>query len=51
LKPCLLTALLALAACTNPQLTTGVAIGTEGVSVYPTLSGQVSGATVYVQPD
>jgi hypothetical protein len=49
MKPFLLTALLVLAACTNPRLTTGIAIGTDGVAVYPTLSGEVGGATVSPQ--
>ena len=49
MKPVLLLALL-LSACTNPMLTADMAIGTNGVSVNPTLSGNVGGATVYVQP-
>jgi hypothetical protein len=50
MKPCLLMVFLALAACTNPRLTTGIAIGTDGVAVYPTLSGEVGGATVSLEP-
>ena len=50
MKPFLLTAFLALAACTNPSLTADMAIGTNGVSVNPTLSGNIGGATVYIQP-
>jgi hypothetical protein len=51
MKPCLLIVFLPLAACTNPRLTAGIAIGTGGVAVYPTLSGEVGGATVSIQPD
>lgn len=43
-------ALLLLAACENPMLSTEMAFGTNGVSVNPTLSGSVGDATVYVQP-
>ena len=51
MKPFFLIALLTLSACTDPTLTTAIAIGTDGVWVYPTLSGKVGGATVSVQPD
>jgi hypothetical protein len=50
-KPLLLTALFALSACADPKLTTTIAVGTDGVAVYPTLSGQIGGATVSVQSD
>ena len=43
-------ALLLLAACTDPMLSAGMAFGTGGVSVKPTLSGSVGDATVYVEP-
>jgi hypothetical protein len=46
-----LAAVLALAACTNPMLSAEMAVGTGGVSVKPTLSGQVGGATVSVEPN
>jgi hypothetical protein len=50
MRPLFLIALLGLAACTDPRLSTGVVIGTDGVSVYPTLSGEIGGATVSVEP-
>ncbi|MBL9049604.1 MAG: hypothetical protein JNK19_05780 [Tabrizicola sp.] len=46
----LLPAFLALAACTNPMLSTEMTFGNNGVSVNPTLSGKLGGATVSVQP-
>jgi hypothetical protein len=46
-----LVTLLVLAACSDPRLATGIAIGTDGVAVYPTLSGEFGGATVSIQPD
>ena len=49
MKPLLLVTLL-LSACTNPMLSADMAFGTNGVSVNPTLSGNLGGATVYVQP-
>lgn len=42
--------LLALAACSNPRLSTGLTIGTGGLSVSPVLSGNVGDATVSIQP-
>lgn len=51
MKPVLLIALLAFSACTNPMLTTEMAVGTAGVSISPTLSGTVGGAIVSVQPN
>ena len=50
MKPLLLIVLLACSACTNPMLSADMAIGTNGVSVNPTLSGNVGGATIFVQP-
>jgi hypothetical protein len=46
----ILTALLLLAGCTNPRLSTGVVITPDGVYVRPTLSGEIGDATVSVQP-
>lgn len=51
MKPVLLIATLALAACVNPMLTADMAIGTGGVTVTPTLSGTVGAATISVQPN
>jgi hypothetical protein len=50
MKPALIAALLALAACTNPMLSGDMTFNTEGVSVNPTLSGKVGNATVSIQP-
>jgi hypothetical protein len=43
-------ALVALAACTDPTLSADMVIGNNGVSVNPTLSGSVGGATVSIEP-
>jgi hypothetical protein len=51
MRPLLLAALLALSACTDPMLSTEMQFGTGGVSVKPTLSGQVGGTTVSVEPN
>lgn len=45
----LAAALMALAACTDPTLSTELVFGTGGMSVNPTLSGELGGATVSVQ--
>ncbi len=50
MKPLLLLALLALAACSNPMLSTDFSFGEDGVSVNPTLSGEIGKANVSVQP-
>lgn len=50
MKPWLLIALLGLSACTNPMLATNLTFGTDGVQVNPTLSGEVGGATVTIDP-
>ena len=42
-------ALLVLSGCVNPMLSAEMAVGTHGVSVKPTLSGQVGDATVSVE--
>ena len=51
MKPLLLIGLMALAACTDPTLSADMAFGTNGVSVSPTLSGVVGGATLTLQPN
>ncbi|MGL4234871.1 hypothetical protein [Tabrizicola sp.] len=51
MKPFLLIALLTLAACTEPTLHAGIAVGTFGVSVKPALSGNVGGATIIIEPN
>lgn len=50
MKAWLFLALVGLTACTNPMLTTDLAFGTDGVWVNPTLSGDVGGATVTIEP-
>jgi hypothetical protein len=42
--------LLVLAACADPRLSTNLSLGTDGLSVNPTLSGKVGGATVSIDP-
>jgi hypothetical protein len=44
-------AILLLSACTDPMLSAEMAVGANGVSVKPTLSGQVGGTTVSVEPN
>jgi hypothetical protein len=46
-----LIAFLALSACVDPMLSAEMAVGTAGVTVSPTLSGSVGGATLSVQPN
>lgn len=50
MKPMHLLAFLALAACTNPMLGADLRLGAGGVSANPTLSGEIGGATVTVEP-
>lgn len=50
MKLLVLATLLAVAACTEPMLSTGVVFTPEGVAVNPTLSARVGGGTVYIQP-
>lgn len=45
-----LIAFLALAASSQPMLSTNLVFDGDGVAVNPTLSGQVGGATVTVDP-
>jgi hypothetical protein len=45
---CLL-ALLALAACQNPMLSTNLTFGPGGVDVSPAVSGKIGGATVTIE--
>jgi hypothetical protein len=51
MKPMFLIAFLALSACVDPMLSAEMAVGTAGVTVSPTLSGTVGGATLSVQPN
>ena len=46
----LLPILFLLSACVDPTLNAGITIGTGGVSVTPSVSGKVGGATVSVSP-
>lgn len=45
-----LLALLVLAACSSPMLSADLTFGDGGVSVNPTLSGEIGKANVSVQP-
>ena len=50
MKLWLLPLALALAACSHPMLSANLVFGEDGPEVYPTLSGEVGGATVSVEP-
>lgn len=50
MKPVLLLVSLSLAACQNPMLGADLRFGAGGVSANPTLSGEIAGATVTVEP-
>lgn len=41
---------LMLAACTDPHVNAGVSIGSDGVAVYPYVSGRVGGVGVAISP-
>lgn len=49
MKALLLPALLALAACQNPMLSTNLVFGDGGVDVRPAISGKVGGTTVTIE--
>lgn len=49
MKALLLPALLALAACQNPMLSTNLTFGPNGVDVSPAVSGKIGGATVTIE--
>jgi hypothetical protein len=49
MKALLLPALLALAACQNPMLSTNMTFGDNGVSVNPALSGKIGDVNVTVE--
>jgi hypothetical protein len=49
MKALLLPALLALAACQNPMLSTNLTFGADGVDVSPAISGKVGGTTVTIE--
>lgn len=50
IRPGLVLCLL-LAGCTQPMLTADMAINNDGVSVRPTLSGNVGDASISLQPN
>ena len=50
MKSLLFCALMALAACQNPMFATDLTFGSGGVSLNPTLSGEVGNATVTLNP-
>jgi hypothetical protein len=50
MKPIVLLALLVLAGCSNPLVATNLTFGPDGVRANPTLSGDVGGATVTIDP-
>lgn len=50
MKPLILLALVTLAACSNPLVATNLTFGPDRVEANPTLSGQVGGATVTIDP-
>ena len=50
MKPLVLLALLAVAGCSNPLVATNLTFGPDGVQANPTLSGNVGGATVTLDP-
>ena len=49
MKALLLPALLALAACQNPTLSTTLVFGDGGVDISPAISGKVGGTTVTIE--
>lgn len=49
MKALLLAALLALAACESPMLSTNLVFGEDGVRVSPAVSGKIGGATVTIE--
>ena len=50
MKPLALLVVLVLSACQNPMLGADLRFGAGGVSANPTLSGEIAGATVTVEP-
>jgi len=46
----LVAAVLVLAGCTDPRLNAGISLGTNGVSVYPSISGRIGSVGVAVGP-
>lgn len=50
MKSVALLVLLALAGCSNPLVATNLTFGPDGVRANPTLSGEVGGATVTIDP-
>lgn len=49
MKALLLPALLLLAACQNPMLSTNLTFGPGGVDVSPAVSGKIGGTTVTIE--
>ncbi len=47
----LLIAALLLTACVDPRLNAGISIGNNGVTVSPSVSGQIAGGTVTYAPN
>ncbi|MES2541357.1 MAG: hypothetical protein V4720_01060 [Pseudomonadota bacterium] len=50
MKSLVLLALLTLTGCSNPLVATNLTFGPDGVQANPTLSGNVGGATVSIDP-
>ncbi len=50
MKSMVLLVLAALAGCSNPLVATNLTFGPGGVQANPTLSGDVGGATVTIDP-
>ena len=49
IRICAVACLILLSACQNPMLTAEMAIGNDGVSVRPALSGDVGNATISIE--
>ncbi|MBT8409359.1 MAG: hypothetical protein KJN93_07020 [Alphaproteobacteria bacterium] len=49
MKPLIVLTILALAACTNPTANANIGLGAGGVSVTPSVSGNVGGLGVTVR--
>ncbi|MBS3978961.1 MAG: hypothetical protein KGZ77_04075 [Rhodobacteraceae bacterium] len=50
MKSVVLLAFLTLAGCSNPLVATNLTFGLDGVEANPTLSGDLGGATVTIDP-
>jgi hypothetical protein len=49
-KPVLFVCLLALAACTDPRLNAGLSLGSNGLSVRPSVSAGIGGGRLSFTP-